>query len=96
MPWPDPVDKTQAFFWRVRYSRPTMSSRPSHAVTGADRRLARHLALAIVLKLLVLLLLWQVFIRGQRVDVDSQRMADIVAPAAASSSAVTQEVPRDQ
>lgn len=96
MPGPGPIDKTQAFFRALRYSQPTMSSSPAHTVTGADRRLLRHLTVAIVLKLLVLLLLWQVLIRGQRVDVDGQRMAEIVAPAAAPTPAVSQEASHGQ
>lgn len=65
-------------------------------MTEQDRRLTKHLAVAILLKLLVLLLLWQVFIRGQRVEVDSQHMAEIVAPAAAPASAGSQEASHDQ
>ena len=80
----------------MRYSPLTMSSSPSPAVTRVDRRLLRHLTVAIVLKLLLLLLFWQFFFRGQRVDVDSQRMAEIVAPATGPSSAATQEVPHEQ
>ena len=37
----------------------------------ADRRLVRHLAIAVVLKLAVLALLWQVFVRDARVPVDA-------------------------
>lgn len=70
-----------------------MSKSPSQAVTGPDRRLVRHLVVAIVLKLLVLLLLWQFLVRGQRVEVDSQRMGEIVLPAA-PTPAVSQEVPQ--
>lgn len=44
-------------------------------MTSSDRRLLRHLALAVVLKLLVLTLLWLGFIRDARVSVDSPAAA---------------------
>ncbi len=55
-------------------------------------RLPRHLAVAIVLKLLVLVLLWWAFVRDARVDVDVDRAsahlgqpADAPHPASAIS-----------
>jgi hypothetical protein len=39
---------------------------------SADRRLLRHLALAIAFKLGVLAVLWWVFVRDARVNVDSE------------------------
>jgi hypothetical protein len=38
-----------------------------------DRRLARHLAIAVLLKLLALTALWWLFIREARVEVDADR-----------------------
>ncbi|MDE1948207.1 MAG: hypothetical protein KGI35_06305 [Burkholderiales bacterium] len=40
-----------------------------------DRRLVRHLAIAVVLKLLLLSALWWVFVRDVRVDTDAERTA---------------------
>ena len=40
-------------------------------MTNPDRRLARHLAIAMLIKLAVLSLLWSVFIRHSRVSVDA-------------------------
>ncbi|MGD9832218.1 MAG: cytochrome oxidase putative small subunit CydP [Piscinibacter sp.] len=36
-----------------------------------DRRLVRHLAIAVLLKLLALVVLWVAFVRDARVDVDA-------------------------
>ena len=48
----------------------------------ADRRLVRHLAIAVVLKLAVLALLWQVFVRDARVPVDAAAMGTHATAAA--------------
>lgn len=40
----------------------------------ADRRLLRHLFIAVVLKLVVLAVLWHVFVRDARVPVDAAAM----------------------
>lgn len=62
----------------------------------SDRRLARHLGIVIVLKLLALALLWQFFVRDQRVTVDSRRAAEIVAPAPTPSPRSPTEPRHDQ
>jgi cbb3-type cytochrome oxidase subunit 3 len=41
-----------------------------------DRRLARHLAVAVVLKLLVLCALWWAFARDARVNTDAEQTAE--------------------
>ncbi|WP_152966523.1 cytochrome oxidase putative small subunit CydP [Gulbenkiania mobilis] len=43
-----------------------------------DRRLRRELIWVIVLKLVVLAVLWRVFIAPKRVQVDSQRMVEVM------------------
>ena len=45
----------------------------------ADRRLRRELVWVVVIKLVLLTLLWWLFIAPQRVEVDSRKMADVVA-----------------
>ncbi|HJV52704.1 MAG TPA: hypothetical protein VJ652_14650 [Noviherbaspirillum sp.] len=47
-----------------------------------DRRLLRNLALAILIKLLLLSALWWMFVRDQRVQVDAAAMAASFAGAA--------------
>jgi hypothetical protein len=52
-------------------------------MTRADSRLVRHLAIAILVKLALLMLLWWGFVRDQRVNVDADRAAshiDATAP----------------
>jgi hypothetical protein len=52
-------------------------------MTHDDRRLLRHLVIAVLLKLAVLVALWWAFVRESRVDVDADRAAaQIGAPAA--------------
>lgn len=46
-----------------------------------DRRLLRNLALAILIKLLLLTALWWMFVRDQRVQVDAATLADTFAGA---------------
>lgn len=54
-------------------------------------RLLRHLAIAVMVKLLVLTALWWLFIRDQRVPVDAERAAAaIVADRPATSSTTTE------
>jgi hypothetical protein len=48
--------------------------------------LVRHLALAVALKLAVLLALWWVFVRDSRVDVDATRAAHHLSTAAAAGA----------
>jgi len=48
-----------------------------------DRRLLRHLVIAVLLKLALLVALWWAFVRESRVDIDADRAAArIGAPAA--------------
>lgn len=50
-------------------------------MTRQDRRLVRHLAVAVALKLAVLAALWWVFVRDERVSVDAAAAAArLVAP----------------
>ena len=44
-------------------------------MSPADRRLTRHLVLAIAVKLVVLVGLWWFLVRGQSVDADSEHTA---------------------
>ena len=44
-------------------------------MTRQDRRLARHLAIAVALKLAVLAALWWAFVRDERVSVDAAATA---------------------
>ena len=57
-----------------------------------ESRLVRHLALAVVVKLLVLVLLWWVFVRTDRVGIDIERAAAHIG-ATAMPSAPTGETP---
>jgi len=41
-----------------------------------DRRLVRHLAIAVVLKLLLLCVLWWAFVRDARVNTDAEQTAE--------------------
>lgn len=43
-------------------------------MTSADRRLLRHLVVAVVIKLIVLTALWWLFVRDTRVTVDATRI----------------------
>ena len=54
-------------------------------MTEQDRRLTRHLAVAVLLKLVALVVLWQFFVRDQRIAVDPLRAAENMAPAATAS-----------
>jgi len=65
-------------------------------MTDPSRRLVRHLALAIGLKLVALVLLWQWFVHDQHVAVDSRRAAENILPVAAQPVQLTQEVSHDQ
>lgn len=44
-------------------------------MTRQDRRLVRHLAIAVALKLVVLAALWWAFVRDERVSVDAEAAA---------------------
>lgn len=46
-----------------------------------DRRLAREIFVVLALKLALLALLWQFFVRDQRVEVDAAALARRIAPA---------------
>jgi hypothetical protein len=45
-------------------------------MTISDIRLRRHLLIAVVIKLLVLIVLWWLFIRDSHVSVDSNSIGD--------------------
>ncbi|WP_167366696.1 MULTISPECIES: cytochrome oxidase putative small subunit CydP [Cupriavidus] len=49
-------------------------------MTPNDRRLLRHLLLAVAVKIAVLALLWWCFVADQRVAVDARRAADRLGP----------------
>jgi hypothetical protein len=51
---------------------------------GVERSLLRHLSLVVLLKLAVLAALWWVFVRDQRVDVDSDSAGAHLGSAAAA------------
>ena len=53
-----------------------------------DRPLLRHLAIVLVLKIALLWLLWAVFIRGHRVDVDPAHMGGRLALSPIFSNAI--------
>ncbi|MBK1687562.1 cytochrome oxidase putative small subunit CydP [Rubrivivax gelatinosus] len=54
---------------------------------GADHRLLRHLALAVLVKLVLLAGLWWLFVRDARVDVDADTAAlRVTAPAPAGGA----------
>lgn len=55
-------------------------------MSPADRRLLRHLLIAVAIKIVVLTLLWWVFIREARVPVDSERAAAHLGGAASGPS----------
>jgi len=44
-------------------------------MTQAERRLLRHLVVAVLIKLVVLVVLWHLFVRDARVSVDTDRVA---------------------
>lgn len=44
-------------------------------MTQVERRLLRHLATAVLIKLVLLALLWWAFVRDARVSVDTDRVA---------------------
>lgn len=44
-------------------------------MSPSDRRLVQHLVIAVVVKLLVLVALWWVFVRDERVTPDSGQVA---------------------
>jgi hypothetical protein len=51
-----------------------------------DRRLFRHLAVAVLLKLLALTVLWWAFIRDARVDVDANQAVSRLGSPVSSAS----------
>jgi hypothetical protein len=53
-------------------------------MTPEERRLRRHLFIAVAVKLVVLLVLWWVFVRDQRVSVDPAQTAAHLGAAATS------------
>ena len=62
-------------------------------MTPADRRLLRHLIIAVLIKILVLTALWWMFVRDERIDVDGDGVADRISAVAsfpASSQAPSQ------
>lgn len=53
-------------------------------ITGmSDRRIVRHLVVAVLIKLIALAALWGLFVRDARVAVDADRVGDRVAGTAA-------------
>jgi hypothetical protein len=56
-------------------------------MTPNDKRLLRHLIIAVLIKLVVLTALWWLFIRDARVSVDSERVADKISGATSSQGA---------
>jgi hypothetical protein len=52
----------------------------------ADRRLLRHLAAAVVIKLLLLAALWAAFVRGAQPPVDAQAVTDRLGAGQAADS----------
>jgi hypothetical protein len=58
-------------------------------MTPADRRLLRQLIIAVLIKILVLTVLWWVFVRDERVEVDGDGVADRIS-AVVSSQASSQ------
>ncbi len=56
-------------------------------MTPNDKRLLRHLIIAVLIKLVVLTTLWWLFIRDARVSVDSERVADKISGATSSQGA---------
>ncbi len=54
-------------------------------------RLLRHLAIAVIVKLLVLTALWWLFIRDQRVPVDAERAAAAIVADRPAISSTTPE-----
>ncbi len=57
-------------------------------MTPNDKRLLRHLIIAVLIKLVVLTALWWLFIRDARVSVDSERVADKISGATSSQGAM--------
>ena len=53
-------------------------------MTPADRRLLRHLIIAVLIKILVLTALWWMFVRDERIDVDGDGVADRISGAVTS------------
>ena len=53
-------------------------------MTRAERRLLRHLAIAVAVKLAVLVALWWVFVHDARVHVDPDRAAAHIGASAPS------------
>lgn len=45
-------------------------------MTPSEQRLLRHLAIAVLIKLAVLVLLWWLFVRDARVDADAGSVGD--------------------
>lgn len=62
-------------------------------MTPDERRLKRHLTTAVVVKLLVLLALWWVFVRDQRVSVDPAQAAAHFGAAAPATATASESAP---
>lgn len=58
-----------------------------------DRRLLREILVVAMLKLLLLTLLWQVFVRDHRVQPDSAQIAQRLGASAATSTAAPSSDP---
>ncbi|MDI1261516.1 cytochrome oxidase putative small subunit CydP [Aquabacterium sp.] len=58
-------------------------------MTPDERRLVRHLATAVLIKLVVLALLWWIFVRDARVSADTDSVA-----AQLGGQAISQGVPK--
>jgi hypothetical protein len=59
------------------------------AMTLADRKLLREIVVVVVLKLAVLALLWNAFVRDARVPVDAARVASQLSAAPSSPASAT-------
>lgn len=57
-------------------------------MTDPDKRLLRNLAIALLIKLAVLSILWWVFIRDSRVSVDAAAIGDRIGATISSQGAI--------
>ncbi|MGV8891623.1 MAG: cytochrome oxidase putative small subunit CydP [Burkholderiaceae bacterium] len=53
-------------------------------MTRNEQRLLRHLIIAVLIKLVVLMALWWTFVRDARVSVDTERVAEKISGAVSS------------
>lgn len=73
-----PRQELQAIVHKGFFLRPGLGTRLDtyQGMKSDDRRLVRHLAIAVVLKLLVLCVLWWAFVRDVRVTTDAAQTAE--------------------